>query len=969
MKRSLTLALLLLITLSMGWSQGWKRTFGGQTAFDCQKVLQTNDDGYFLVGSREVGSGISESVHIVRLDLDGNELWSQTYQQGWEDKAFDALLTADGGLFIAGQTRERPTSDINAFLLKINPFGETQWFKTYGDELDNNAVSITAAENTLALAGYATNAETEARNFYLIKTDLEGELIFDKQLGGLDEEEARDIIAVEDGYLLAGYIEYVSSSKQRDMYVVKVDENGELRWSRALGGFEYEDAKAIAQTSDGNFIVAGNKGVTEDFCAFSLNADGVEQWERQYELDFEQVCTDVFSNEDGTIILGGSTIDEDGINIDLAILKVSAEGNLIWSRQYGDEEWKDEASSIIATSDGGYAIAGSSDLLNVSNNSINNFIIVKTDELGNVNSNRIEGRIFYDVADDCTWVSEQDIPFKDWIVKIESRTAGREEIYYTATDENGNYAVTTGTGTYRVSVLNQNENYWTPCVNDLTRVFTTTYDTLRAVDFPIKADLFCPYVEVDISAPSLAGCSDVNYTVSYCNVGSAPASDVIVEVELDDLISLDNAQITPTQIDPNTYAFNIGNLSIGECGSFTINASLACEGFITGQSHKVTAKVDTTFACFTPDEEWDEASLDVDGTCKEAENIVEFQLSNIGRGDMEATTNFTVVQADVILFSAPIQLPADRDTLLELPARGTTYRIIAEQTSGHPGRSFPTVAVEGCGTDEGGNVIVGDVTQFPEDDADPFIAIDVQENTDATGTFLRGFPKGYRADRFIESGKDITYHLQFQNMSNDLVRHVVIRDTLPEGLDLASVLPGASSHPYEFEVYGGRILKFTFDKVAIPSINEDEAGSKGFVKFRVRQQPNLEAGTVITNRASVALNFQKPFDTNDVFHTIGGELLDFAEVVITSTEEEEFEGVSVTAAPNPFTEFTLLMLEGWQGEAADFQLFDVQGKLIRQVPFNYNKVLLEKRNLATGLYFYRVTAEGQLLDAGKIVVE
>ncbi len=967
MKRSLTLLLLLLLTLTVGWSQGWKRTFGGQTAFDCQKVLQTNDDGYFLVGSREVGAGISESVYVIRLDLDGNELWSQTYTQGWEDKAFDALLSTDGGLFIAGQTKATPTDDIDAFILNINPFGEVRWFKTYGDELDNNVVAITANNNFLALTGYATNAELNARNFYLLKTDLEGTLIFEKQLGGADEEEARDIIKTEDGFLLGGYVEYTSSSKQRDMYVVKVDENGELRWSRTLGGFEYEDAKAIAQTPDGNFIIAGNKGVTEDFCVFSLDKDGVQQWEQQYELEFEQVCTDVFVNDDGSIVLGGSTIDADGINIDLAILKVAASGNLIWASQYGDKEWKDEASSIIATNDGGYAIAGSSDLLNVSNNSVNNFIIVKTDALGNVNSNRIEGRIFYDVAEDCSWTGNQDIPLKDWIVKIENRTAGSEEVYYVATDENGNYAVTTGIGTYKVSVLNQNENYWTPCVNDLTRVFTTTYDTLRAVDFPIKADLSCPYVEVDISAPSLATCADVNYTVSYCNIGSAPANDVNVEVVLDDLISLNDAQITPIEVNENTYNFNVGNLGIGECGSFIINASLACEGYITGQAHRVTAQVDTAFACLKPSEGWDRASLRTRGSCEG--EFVEFRLINVGKGDMESSTRFTVIQQDVILFSAPIQLEAERDSLIKLPARGTTYRLIAEQTLGHPGRSFPTVAVEGCGTDESGSVTVGDVTQFSEDDADPFVAIDVQENTDATGTYLRGFPKGYRDDHLIESGRDITYHLQFQNTTNELLRHVVIRDTLPESLDLASVIPGASSHPYEFEVYGGRILKFTFDKLEIPSINEDEASSKGFVKFRVRQQPNLATGTVITNRASVALNFQKSFDSNEVFHTIGGELVDFVEAVVTSTEAVEYEGVSVQAAPNPFTEWTIFTIGGWEGKAPQFQLFDVHGKLLRQVPFNFDKVYLEKNDLAVGLYFYRVTANEQLLDAGKIVVQ
>ncbi|NJK83846.1 MAG: hypothetical protein HC912_08575 [Saprospiraceae bacterium] len=261
--------------------------------------------------------------------------------------------------------------------------------------------------------------------------------------------------------------------------------------------------------------------------------------------------------------------------------------------------------------------------------------------------------------------------------------------------------------------------------------------------------------------------------------------------------------------------------------------------------------------------------------------------------------------------------------MLKLEAKGTTYRIIAEQSKGHPGRSFPTIAIEGCGTDRNGNASVGYVTQFPEDDADPFVAIHVQENTSAIGTYMNASPKGYREKNTIESGRDITYHIYFQNVTNDLLRHIVIRDTLPEGLDITSVVPGASSHSYKFEVYGNRILKFTFDDLAIPSINKDEATSKGFVSFRVRQNANVPKGTVIINNASVALNFQKPFLTNEVFHTIGGDLFDFVEVAkVVSTQDVKIQGLTVTVSPNPFSEKTTFTIAGWAGKQPKLLLYD-----------------------------------------------
>lgn len=969
MKRFLTLWLCLL-TITVGWSQGWKRTFGGANLFECQKVIQAEDEGYYLIGHREVGSGRGFGVHVIRLDLDGNELWAKTYNLGIEDKAFGGVLASDGGLYVVGQTQATPISGISALLLRINAFGDLVWSKSYGSTMDNNAVALAVKGESIVITGYIANRQTGDRNIFIAKMNLKGDLIWQRQIGGTDEEEGKSIVATPDGYVIAGYIQYSSTTSQRDMYIVKIDENGELRWSRAVGDpFEYEDAKAIAITANGDLAVAGNKGVTDDFFLVLLDAQGLVKWSRRYPIENEQICEDIYVTKEGDILLGGSTIDGNGVNIDLAMLKVSATGQMIWWNQYGDKEWKDEGYSIIQTKDGGYAIAGSSDLLNAGRNAINNFIIVKTDELGNMNSNRIEGNIFFDVTEDCRWSPNQDLPLKDWIVKVENRSAGSQEIYFTTTDENGNYAVTAGTGTYRISLLNQNSNYWIPCVNDLTRVFLTTYDTLRAIDFPIKANILCPYVEIDVAAPSLATCSDVNYTVSYCNIGSALAENIKVNVTFDKLLSINSAEIPFTNLGNNTYQFNIGDLKIGECGKFIINAALACQGFITGQAHTVTARVDSTLACFTPGTEWDESSLRVVGNCDSTNRSVEFNVKNVGRS-MAGSTRIHVSEEDVVLFSAPIQLPANRDTLLKLEAKGTTYRIIAEQSKGHPGRSFPTVAIEGCGTDRNGNVSVGYVTQFPEDDADPFVAIHVQENTNEVGTYMNASPKGYREKNIIERGKDIIYHIYFQNITNDLLRHIVIRDTLPVGLDITSIVPGSSSHPYQFEVYGNRILRFTFDNLEIPSINKNETASKGFVSFRVRQNANLPKGTVIVNRASVALNFQKPFITNEIFHTIGGDLFDFVEVAkVVSTQDAKIQGVTVSIAPNPFSEKTTFTVQGWTGKQPKLLLYDLQGRLLQEALFSNAQLELYKNQLSSGMYFYRIEADGKSLDSGKIIVE
>ena len=967
MKKLFNLFLLLLLTLHLS-AQGWKRTFGGGEEDQCEAVVQAIDGGYFLVGySQSFGTDGDMDIYVIRLDGEGNQLWSNFYDEGFVEQAYSAIPTEDGGLIVAGENRTTQTSSIDAYLLKINAFGEQVWSKSFGGVGTEKLLSLAASNDGGVIAvGYVESVQAGNRDVFVLKTNALGEEIWRRTIGSTEDEEAKSVIALEDGYMLAGYINN-RSTNNRDAYVVKISKIGEFSWSKTYGtSSSFEEATCLAKSHDGNVLVAGNKGVS-DFYLLKITQEGMTIWENRYGDRSEEFCESITVNEDGSILLSGS-IAVGTVNTDIHLIKLNPEGSMQWKQNYGDEEWSDFGKFVIPTEDGGYAIAGSTGFIGNVFNFINDFILVKTDSLGNIRSNRIEGRVYFD-NNNCTYTATDDVNLRDWLIRIKNRVTGDE--YYTVTDEDGRYSVVTDLGTHTVSVLVNNENYWTPCWNDLTRVFTTTYDTIRAVDFPIKADLLCPYVEVDISAPSLSACQSVDYTVSYSNIGSGVASQVFVDVKMDGIVQLNSATLNYTELGDNTYRFEIGDLAIGAYNQFKINASLPCEGYITGQTHQIRATIPNSFACLEPDPDWDKSSLDVDGDCDAEDGKVNFVVSNKGEGDMVAKRAVRVIQEDVVVFSIFVRLPVEQDTLISLDAMGETFRVVAEQSEGHPGRSFPTVAIEGCGTDSIGNISTGFVSLFSEDDQDPFLGLDVQESMEnATGTFLRSSPKGYDDANFVETGRDITYHIQFQNTGNEILRHVVIRDTLPEGLDLKSVMPGASSHPYEFEIYSNRIIKFTFKNLMIPSINKDEVASKGFIKFSISQLPNLKKGTVITNRALVAYNFEKPVVTNSVQLTIGGKLEDFVTFgQFVSTQDQLIKGVNVVISPNPFTETALFELEGWESGAASFRLFDGSGKLLRQEQFSGNQLLFNKKALATGLYFYQIEADGVKLDSGKVIIE
>ena len=256
-----------------------------------------------------------------------------------------------------------------------------------------------------------------------------------------------------------------------------------------------------------------------------------------------------------------------------------------------------------------------------------------------------------------------------------------------------------------------------------------------------------------------------------------------------------------------------------------------------------------------------------------------------------------------------------------------------------------------------------------EDENDPFVSIDVQESVSSTTDyiFLRGYPKGYfkNGENLIPANTSIEYHIYFQNAGTDTISHLVIRDTVSANLDISSVVAGASSHPYDFEVYSNGVLKFTFENMLL--LPGGGAASQGFVKFKIAQKPNNPAGTKIPNSATVFLGYDAPFQTDTYVHVVGGkEVIDF--LVITDVDEPKVPGVTVRAFPNPFAAAIEFEVKGMQFKTLTINVFDMSGQLVRREKASGNQLRLYRNGLPSGAYAYRLEADGLLLDTGKIIV-
>jgi len=569
----------------------------------------------------------------------------------------------------------------------------------------------------------------------------------------------------------------------------------------------------------------------------------------------------------------------------------------------------------------------------------------------------IRGKVVEDNNSDCEATPGEPVLY-NWKVQLDRFNPGGSlhSTQYGSVGADGSYYFQVGEGEYRVAALPPND-YFSPC-SDHTWTISTLGDTTE-LDFPTFFLVECPFLETDIGTPWLRRCFDNTYTVRYCNTGTAAAENVFVRVKLDPFQSFVSASQTAVFEGNDTWRFDLGQIPMNDCGSFTLVAYLDCDSTVIGQTHCVEAHIYPDSFCIIPNA-WSGANVDVNGACHP--DSVRFVLRNTGPAPT-SLLEYIVIEDNIITRQAPFQLPAGDSMYINVPANGSTWRVQAEQEPGNPYNPMPSATIEACGQNPAGEFSIGFVPQFDEDDGDPFISIDCQISR---GSYdpndKQGFPLGYGAAHLIEPGQSLDYFIRFQNTGTDTAFTVVVVDTLSAWLDPASIVPGASSHPYRFVLSEAGILAFHFDNILLPDSNVNEVASHGFIKFRVQQRDSIPLGTVVTNRAAIYFDFNPPVFTNETYHQVGENF------VPSGTHDWAVKAAAIRVSPNPVSGNDVLRFENLSVSNGRFDLYDGRGQFVLTRSFSDDRVSLEPAHLPTGLYFFKIFEGGKMRGAGKVVV-
>ncbi|MBM4093617.1 MAG: hypothetical protein FJ276_30045, partial [Planctomycetes bacterium] len=333
----------------------WQRVFGGDMD-DYLSALAPVAAGGFLLGgwSRSdpiPGVGNKTAVNhgapdfwLVKIDALGNMSWDRTYGGSGSQTLEAMVATGDGGFLLAGDSDSPPSGNksspnyggMDFWLVKVGRDGQKQWDQSYGGNgREHCAAVVGTAGGGCLVGGYSASGVSGNKT--------------DSHYGG------------------------------GDIWVVLLDSNGVKQWDRTFGGERVDELSAIVVTTDGSFLLGGtsdsnpggNKSALgrgdRDMWIIKIDSEGNKQWDESYGGTASELCSNLAAADAAGFLVAGFSGSAPGGNKtaplygnnDFWIVRVAASGTALWDQAYGGSGG-DYLRTALATQGGCYVLAGSS---------------------------------------------------------------------------------------------------------------------------------------------------------------------------------------------------------------------------------------------------------------------------------------------------------------------------------------------------------------------------------------------------------------------------------------------------------------------------------------------------------------------------------------------------------------------------------------------------------------------------------
>ncbi len=256
----------------------WAKSYG-EGGYIHTRVYVTSDDDYLLVGATSLDDdGFHNNGRVMRLDPYGNVLWDKVIgQYGVNEYFTSATVAHNGNNVVAGMKGG------NYWVLEVNPSGNVVWEKTYGGPLEDDAWTITRIQDRFYMVVGSSDsfAAGGLRNWWAIVITETGNVVWQYSLGGPDAEDPNVVIETSDGGAMIGGGTGSFGAGMSDLWLVKFDSRGQIKWQKTYGVNRTEHAWHIWERPSGGYVVVGDSYLypdTYDIWLMAIDPQGNVQY-------------------------------------------------------------------------------------------------------------------------------------------------------------------------------------------------------------------------------------------------------------------------------------------------------------------------------------------------------------------------------------------------------------------------------------------------------------------------------------------------------------------------------------------------------------------------------------------------------------------------------------------------------------------------------------------------------------------
>jgi hypothetical protein len=289
----------------------------------------------------------------------GNILWQNNYGGVEYDEANAVVKTETGDYIIAGYTQSYGLGRWgNAYFIKVDVNGDSVWTRNYGWDGIDVFASLTQSSDGMFVGAGLTDTPENFENIYLVKIDTDGNLQWEKNYGGELKDVALSVINTDDGGMILTGVTRSFSNGEEDLFIFRTDVDGDSLWFKTYGGSGNDGGYNINKTSDGGFILAGLYNWS-DLWLVKTDSVGDTLWTKTLGGPLYDEGISVIETDDKGFIICGSTSSFGAGELDAYLIKTDSLGNLEWQNTFGGAGY-DEGRKVIKRDDG-YFVLGNTD--------------------------------------------------------------------------------------------------------------------------------------------------------------------------------------------------------------------------------------------------------------------------------------------------------------------------------------------------------------------------------------------------------------------------------------------------------------------------------------------------------------------------------------------------------------------------------------------------------------------------------